>query len=69
MTGRGRHGFFNGGGGRIVDRWPTYPKNTLKIGKDTGFGLFSSRIWGDVPSNFFHCGDASPPSPRFRRPW
>ena len=30
--------------GRIVDRCLTYPQNTLKIGKGTGFGPLHLRI-------------------------
>ena len=37
---------------RIVGRWLTYPKNTLKIGKGTGFGPLHSQIWGSPLLNF-----------------
>ena len=39
------HGFLSGGG-RSSAGWPTYPQNTLKIGKNTGFWPLHSRIWG-----------------------
>ena len=42
-----RHGFLSGG--RIVGRWLTYPQNTLKIWKGTGFGPLHSRIWRGSP--------------------
>ena len=57
-------------GGRIVDRWPTYHQNTLKIGKDTGFGTFFPRIWRGRPLlNFSLEGTRPLRPPRFRCPW
>ena len=48
-----------------MEVWPTYPQNTQKSEKtpDLGHFIFESR--GDVPSQHFHCGDASPPFPAF----
>ena len=46
---QGRRNGFLSGVGRIVGRWPTYPQNTLKIGKGTAFGPFHSRIWRKRP--------------------
>ena len=39
--------------GRIVGRWLTYPRNTLKIEKGAGFGPLHSRICGTSPPKFF----------------
>ena len=61
---RRRHGFLSGG--RIVGRWPTHPQNALKIGKDTGFGPFHSRIWSGRPLlNFSLRGTCPFRSPAF----
>ena len=45
--------------------WPPTTQNTLKIGKDTGFGQLHSRIWWVRPTGFLQCsgGYEYTPSP------
>ena len=48
-------------------RRPCYPENTLKIGKDNGFGPLHSQNLGWRPLPNFHCGETRPSQGRRRR--
>ena len=43
-------------GGRIVGRWPTYPQNTLKIGRHRIWAVLFSNLEGTSPPKFFTRG-------------
>ena len=59
------HGFLSGWTNRR--QVTNLPPNTIKIGKCTVLGHFILESGWTSPPEFFTGGDASPPSPRFRR--